>query len=196
MSKYYMHFTGKSMDPCSMDKEWGKEAEATWQCAGCNDPKPGVTSVDVRIQNKRPKGPLNIVFGWGVAVAQRSFLMRFGEERVAKYLSLGRVYGPDGNPFPDWVTFIGKHKLILRGSKHVTSRICPDCGRQGYFAMGKPYIYPNPPEDVELFESHLWGLVVPELLAESLGIGKPKGVWVQKLEVLDKPLDGLPPLIL
>jgi hypothetical protein len=196
MSKYYMHYSVKSMDPCSMDKEWGKEAKATWVCPSGNHPKPRVTTVDVRVQNKRIDGLLNILFGWGIGLARRSFLMQFGQDRVQRYLGLGKVYGPDGSVFEDWVTFIGKHKVILRGSKQAGYRVCPECGRNIYFAMGKPYLYPEPAEDVELFESHLWGLVFPEPLVESLGIGKPKGVWVERVPVLNEPLDGLPPLVL
>lgn len=190
----YIHYSSKTMDPCSLGRGAYEEAKATWLCTGCCSPKPSVKRVDVHIQEERPDGPLNIVNGCGVALARRSFLMRFGEERVAKHLGLGEVYRASGSIIPDWVTFIGRHMLFVRGSRNATSTICSECGQGLYFAMGRRYLCPQPADDVELFESHLWGLIVPEGIAEAIGIGEPESVWVERLEVLSAPLDGLPAL--
>jgi hypothetical protein len=59
--------------------------------------------------------------------------------------------------------------------------------------MGRKYLCPRPSEGVELFESHLWGLIVPGRIGETLGIDESESVWIEQLEVLDSPLDGLPP---
>jgi hypothetical protein len=195
MSDYYIHFKGKTMDPCSLDKGAYEEAKRTWLCTGCCDPKPCIHCLDAHIQDDKPEGPLNMVNGCGLALARRTFLMQFGWARIQEYLNLGDVYGPEGNLMDDWVTFIGKHKLFIRGSKSAQHRVCSECGRDLYFAMGKTYLYPEPATGIELFQSHLWGLVLPETIVKGLGIDKPKGVWVERLEVLSKPLDGLPALV-
>jgi len=195
MNTYYIHYTSKTMDPCSPEKSMYKEAKANWLCTGCCSPKPGVQKVDVCIQDEQPDGPLNIVSGCGVALGRRSFLTRFGEERVAQHLRLGEVRGPDDQLVPDWVTFIGRHLLFVRGSKDAQHRVCSDCGQNLYFGMGKRYLYPQPPKGVDLFQSHLWGLIVPGYIGEMLGIDESDGVWIEKLPVLDKPLDGLPAIV-
>lgn len=195
MNKNYIHFSSKTMDPCSLERGAYEEAKRTWLCSGCCSPKPGIQRVDVRIQEEKPDGPLNIVNGCGVALARRSLLMRFGEKRVSDHLNLGQVYGPDGNPLVDWATFIGKHVLFVRGNKNAQHRVCSECGQNLYFAMGKKYLYPQPPQDVELFQSHLWGLIAPESVAATLGIDESNGVWIERLEVLKEPLDGLPTLV-
>lgn len=194
MSTRYIHYSSKTMAPSSLDDACYEEAKATWLCTGCCSPRPGVERVNVRIQDEEPDGPLSIVNGCGVALARKSFLSRFGEERVRKYLALGEVRGPDDQLIPDWVSFIGRCGLFVRGSKNAQHRTCSECGQNLYFGMGKKYLYPRPPEDVELFQSQLWGLIVPEQIGETLGISESDGVWIEILPVLDAPLDGLPPL--
>lgn len=195
MSRYYIHFKGKTMNPTALEDPAYEAAKRTWLCPGCCHPKPNVRHLDAHIQEERPDGPLNLISGCGLAIARKSFLMQFGEERVRSKLYIGDVYGPDGGRLLDWVTFRGKHGLIVRGTEHAGYRVCPECGRNLYFAMGKSYLYPQPPEGVELFESDLWGLILPEPIVLDLGIGKPRGVSVERLEVLKEPKDGLPALL-
>ena len=57
--------------------------------------------------------------------------------------------------------------------------------------MGKKYLYPAPPEDVTLFESDKCGVVLPADLFESIGVGKWKKLSVDRLKVIDPPLDDL-----
>jgi hypothetical protein len=81
--------------------------------------------------------------------------------------------------------------------------------------MHPRYLYPQPPKDVEIFESDLSGLIVPERVATEAGIGgrirrfpdgevvewrdaelgvNPRRLLVEPLKVLPEPKDGLPPL--
>jgi hypothetical protein len=131
-------------------------------------------------------------------------------------LYLGDVFGPDGTRWDDWVTFRGKHGLIVRGStEHAGNRLCPECGRNCYFGMHPQYLYPQPPTDVEIFQSDLWGLILRPDIATEVGIGDKVGriqgvevldwpgvsvkgkrghLLVERLKVLPEPNDGLPPL--
>lgn len=191
---YYLHLQSKTMNPCSLEKRAYAEATGTWLCSGCARPKPGVDRVDAHIQDDEPEGPLNFVNGCGLPLARVSFLLTLGEERVKRDLNLGQVFGPNRSQMPDWATFRGRQRLIVRGSKHVSHRVCPDCGRDVYFAMGTRYLYPAPPRDVEIFESDLFGLILPESVATDLDIGEIRGVTRERLKVLQEPRDSLPAL--
>ena len=153
----YYHISPNTMDPCTMTKEAGAVAEQTWFCSGCNYPKPGYQALDAFIEDNKPSGgPLNMVNGWGLPLIRKDFLFSFGEDAIRKDLFLGKLYGPDGNLIEDWVTFRGRGKLIVRGSKRAGFRQCDKCGRNAYYAEGSRYLYPAPPKDVLLFESHLY----------------------------------------
>lgn len=213
---YYIHLQSPTMNPADLTAEARAVADRTWCCPGCNTPKPGIERLDAHLQNRRLQGPLNIVNGYGLALARWSFLLRLGEERVRRALHLGEVFRPDGTRWDDWVTFRGKHGLIVRGSgEHAGNRVCPECGRNCYFGMYPKYLYPQPPTDVEIFESHAWGLSLRPDIATEVGIGGRVGriqgievlewpgvsvkgkrghLLVERLPVLAEPKDGLPPL--
>lgn len=193
-SDYCIHLQSKTMNPCFLTKEAYIEATNTWLCTGCIRPKPEVTSVDARIEESAPEGPLNFVSGCGLPLVRMSVLSALGEERIKRDLYLGCVFGPDGSRLDDWATFRGKRRVIIRGSKHVSHRVCPDCGRDVYFAMGTRYLYPLPPIDVEIFESDLCGFVLPESVAAVTGMAQLAKVTRERLKVLCQPHDGLPPL--
>lgn len=183
------------MDGCDLTKEDDAEASRHWLCTGCNSPKPGTGAIDVRIRAVPGKETLNGVVGWGVPIASKAFLGAIGNELVQRDLFLGRVYGPDGKELAEWVTFRGKHRLFVRGSKNVSHRKCAECGRDVYFAMGKKYLYPSPPPDVSLFESHMCGLVLTEEVFSRVGIEKWRGFYTEKLSVADVPMDSLGELV-
>src|SRR5271157_4731643 len=191
----YIHLQSPTMTPGNMTDQASVEAQRTWLCTGCSHPKPGVEGVDAHLRNRSLTGTLNVVFGFGVSLARLSFLLRLGEHRVARDLYLGKVFGPDKSCLNDWVTFRGKRRLVVRGTEHVSHRVCPVCGSDVYFAMGSEYLYPQPATDVEIFESSLFGLILPENVANEVGIaGEMRGVTVERLTVLPEPKDGLPPL--
>jgi hypothetical protein len=56
--------------------------------------------------------------------------------------------------------------------------------------MGRRYLYPAPPREAEVLESDLGGLVVPVGLAPKLEHSRLRGIWVERLNVLDKALDN------
>jgi len=186
---YHLHAIG--LDACTMTEEGGQEALSTWLCSGCDYPKPGVASVDVHIEQRRPRyGPITFVYGFGVAVVSKVLLASLGEVVIFSSLYIGKVYGPDGGMLDDWVTCRGKHLITLRGSRHAQHRWCDNCGRLLYFAMGVPYLCPGPPEGACVWESHLNGLVVPSGTFERAFPVPPRRLGVAKLKVVGVPRDG------
>jgi hypothetical protein len=191
---YHLHSTG--IEPCSMTKDAYERARATWLCPGCAAPKPGTAAVDVHIQEKAPsEKPLSFANGCGVPLANREFLLSLGTDVVQRDLYLGKVFGPRGNVLDDWVTFRGRRRVIVRGSKNVSHRQCNVCARHVYFAMGSRYLFPPPGSDASIHESDLFGLVVTPELAARVTVNRWPKLGVEELKVVEKPKDALPELV-
>jgi hypothetical protein len=188
----FFHLISRTMHPCYETKEAHAEAMRTTLCPGCAFPRPGVTSVDVRLQERSPRDkPLNIMFASGVGLVHRELLDLIGEDLARRELYLGRVFGNRGNEVADWVTFRGRNRVIVRGSKDAEYRTCKRCGRNIYHATGKRYLYPAPPSEATIFESDLSGLVLPPDVYDRVATRKWRKLGVDKLPVLDQPTDGL-----
>jgi len=189
----YFHLHTSTMNPCSMEKSASKAAKNSWLCRGCNYPKPNTQAIDVTIQGlKEPDDPpLNFVYGFGIPLAHKDFLLSFGEDIVVRDLRLGRVFLSNGRPLDNWVTFQGRYRLIIRGTKNVSYRQCSECGRHVYFAMGPRYLYPAPPADAAMFESDLSGLIVSKELFERAVLHRWRKLVCERLPVLVVPKDGL-----
>lgn len=189
--KVYFHLHSKTMHPCSDTKKAYAEALQTWLCAGCARPKPDVQAVDVWLQNRAPRDkPLNFVFGSAVGLIHKDLLEAIGATIVEQDLYLGQVIGDCGR-LEDWATFRGRRGVIVRGSKDASFRTCPECGRNIYCASGKRYLYPTPPRDATIFESDLFGLVVPPDVYKRVSKRNWRMLAVDSLPVLAEPADGL-----
>ncbi len=183
------------MDPCFLEPEAYERAKCDWLCTACANPVPAAQSINVKIQEIMPASiPLNFIMGCGVGIAQTEFLIRLGQESVEMDLYLGRVFNPEGSVLKDWVTFRGRHRVIVRGEKNVGYRRCKDCGQSAYFAMGEHYLYPRPPYTASLFDAGDGGLVVTKDVFQRIRIDDWSLLIADRLPVLDKPKDGLPDL--
>jgi len=192
---YHLHSTGTS--PCTMTKDAYQHARATWLCTGCAAPKPETKSVDVKIQEPYPiESPLTFVSGCGIAIANWEFLKGLNEDILRRDLFLGKVIDPTGIVLRDWVTWRGRRRLIVRGTKNVSHRQCDICGRHVYFAMGRRYLFPRPPTDALIYESDLFGLVTTREVIASITLNRWPKLGLEKLQVLEKPKDSLPELVL
>lgn len=169
-----------------------ENARRSWLCSGCAYPRPEFKEIDVTIQDATPKGALTFVNGCGVPIAQKAFLFSLGAENIRRDFHIGRVYGRNNDLLPDWLTYRGRNRLIVRGSTNVSFRKCSECGRSVYFAMGGRYLCPEPDNGDRLYESDLLGLIVPEHFRACLESMEWPGISCDKLSVLEKPKDGLP----
>jgi hypothetical protein len=52
-------------------------------------------------------------------------------------------------------------------------------------------LFPAPPSDATIFETHPGGLLVPEDIYQRVALKKWRMVGIEKLPVLEEPLDGL-----
>ena len=191
MSTPFIHLYPATIEPCSMVKTVYAEARQSWLCTGCSYPRPDVREIDVTIQDAVPRGSMNFVNGCGVPLARKDLLLSLGQEVIARDLYIGRVFGKSGDILPDWITYRGRNRLVVRGTRNVTFRRCADCGRPVYFAMGNRYLCPPPVED-SLYESDLTGLIVPASLIERVPVAQWPGISEDELPVIESPKDGLP----
>lgn len=191
MTAFY-HVQSATMNPCALTKDAFARAQGSWLCPGCGAPKPGVAAVDTQLDSEPANGsPLNFVNGTGVPLAKKSFLFRLGLDVLRRQLYLGKVIGASGTPLSDWVSFRGRQRVIIRGSRNVAHRTCDVCGRHVYFAMGKRYLYPAPPSDSTVLESDLFGLVLSKDLLSKLALDEWNELTVDELPVLANPLDSI-----
>lgn len=124
-------------------------------------------------------------------MVRRELLQAFPSEIVGRDLFLGKVIGDGHTELEEWLTFQGRHRLIVRGRLDPGARICEECGRQLYSAGGRPYLFPAPPPGADVFESDLRGLIVTESLFQQIDLTPWKKLRKEKLPVLEAPLDGL-----
>jgi hypothetical protein len=185
-----------TMDPCSLEKSAYARAASTWLCTGCCVPKPDVCHVDVSLQEPPMDEPINIVQGCGLTLVYRPFLEKLPTDAVSRDLYLGRVFASDGMESEEWVTVRSRRRLIVRGSKHAGVRKCDQCGRDVYFAMGEKYLYPEPPNDVAIFESSGGGgLIVANELFTALDLSNWPKLDIETLPVVVEPKDGFGELL-
>lgn len=183
------HLQAATLDPCSLTREAYERARETWLCSGCGAPRPGVTSVDVRLQELPRKDLLTFVSGCGVPIARRHLLQELAGEALETDLWLGRVLGADDEEQTEWVTFRGRHPLIVRGSRNVSHRVCGECGRNVYFAMGSRYLCPPPPGGIKVFETDLLGLAV---FGQVITRRPWPSIALETLPIREHAADGLP----
>jgi hypothetical protein len=149
-------------------------------------------SISTQIQESSPPDPpLNFIHGCSLPIAHQQLITQLGEDFVRENFFLGRLYGPNDEIIDHWTTFKGKRALIIRGSDDVSHRVCTVCGRHVYFATGMQYLYPAPQLGVEVFESHLFGLVLTAPVFERLDLSIWRHLSVEELPVLKKPRDSL-----
>jgi hypothetical protein len=188
----FFHLRTKTMHPCYETKNSHAESVRNILCPGCAHPKPDVTAVNVCLQERSPRDkPLNFLFGPGIGLIHRELIDLIGEDIVRRDLYLGRVTDCDDKLVADWMTFRGRQGIIVRGSKEAECRACKRCGRNLYYAAGRRYLYPAPSPDATIFESHLFGLVVPASVHERVATKRWRMLGVDKLPVVDEPVDGL-----
>jgi len=188
----YVAMITRTKTPCFLTKEASEIADRTWRCTGCAAPKPDVKSIDAHLESKPRDKPLNFAYGDAVTVIYLPFLQKFPQALVDRDLYVGRVYGPKGKLIPDWATIHGRKRLIIRGTDDAGVRRCDECGRDVYFSLDGLFLYPQPPDDVAIFEvAGGAGLIVREELFNTIDIGKWHTLRILRLPVIDPPPDGL-----
>jgi len=188
---------GPGSDVLSMENPWYWQARERWICSGCSTVKPGTGAVDIPIQEKRIiDRPLSFIGATGLGVALTSFLVELGWEDSKQSLYIGKLLRDDNKTtFEDWVCFHGRNRLLIRGEKNAHFRLCKSCDRFTYSALTYSYLYPSPPEGIDIFDADVGQLVVTERIVNRINVANWPDLAIIELPVLDKPLDGFDELV-
>lgn len=175
-----------------MTKNCDRLGRESWLCIECGMVKPEITVVDVTLVDEPVDCPLNFIKGNALGVMHRDFLSLLNAESASRNLFLGQIFRVDGGTYDAWVSFHGHQRIIVRGTKHITYRMCPACGQIAYFALGPKYLCPQPQDDVEIFDNECGQLVVTRAVYERIRVTEWEKLLVKKLPVFEKPKDSLP----
>ncbi len=159
---------------CYPDPSWLKEFKAKHVCPACKEIYPDVrkSALDVWLEEPPDVSAVNAVEPPGINIARCDFLNLFSAE-VTKYLKLGRIFTGDGTLVEEFVTFVGRRRLPIRGSeKSYFYGICHLCGGFNYLPAYPWYVMRACLFDQPLYES--WGedgLVVTQALRDRVEKG-------------------------
>ncbi len=187
----FYQLSSKSPNPETPDKAWYAEAQRTFLCKGCSSARVTGQPLDVVLQTKPDRSALNFVHGVCVVIATKALLQALFPEGPQESLRLGKVFGPDRKAVASFVTIMNRERILVRGNERSTFRVCPDCQRVWYSAIGKRYILKRDIGNANVYEPQYGGLVVSEEIAQRVIGGKWRNLVIRKLELRDEAIDGL-----
>lgn len=186
----YIHFQAATMEPCTTSRDVMEAA--SWVCSGCRMPRDNAKDISVIIDRESLRAQfLTFVSALAVGLINEDFLASFDLHARSSDLLLDPVFDLNGQRVEGWKAFRGKERVIVRGSKNVTCRVCHDCGRNVYFAMGHRYLSPAPSSGRRIMGSDLFGLIVPLEDYQHFSRKEWPGVTIDSLKVRETASDGL-----
>jgi len=187
----FYQLSSKSSNPETPDKTWFAEAQSSILCKGCSSARSVVKPVDVVLQTKPDKSALNFVHGVHIHIASVQLLETLFPDGPSEVLRLGKVLGPRREEASEHRTIMASNHILVRGDERSSFRVCPDCGRVWYSAIGKRYILKRNLLKGDVFETQSGNLIVTEQIANRVADKSWRNLVVNKLEVRDAPVDGL-----
>jgi hypothetical protein len=194
MEYFYIH--SGSLDACTVDSDRFDYTPFAL-CSQCQSASTLSGPVELHLQNTRfSRSPIKCVQQLAdVGVISREFTDAMPSTAVSQCLILGTVYGGNGNRTDRWHSFHSPFSITVRGTKHVTFRTCPECGRHLYFAVGDRHLCPAPPKEIPIFHAGYGTLVVNSDVFNTIN-GFVKGkLYATALTVCESPRDGGPMVI-
>lgn len=189
MELYRVH-TKECADP---QRQWLEHLVAGGMCPSCYalNQTQYEGGIDIMVESA-PRGvAINTVHPPGIGFAREDFLALFGPA-VSEHLLLGRVFDRRQRRIPGLVSFVGRHRLLIRGGPTSTRTNCSRCGRRLYFPVGEKYVLKDSLRNSQLYGSWpLGGLVITASLRNRILPGRWKGILISELKVLDQPLDEI-----
>lgn len=187
------HVYSASPSGCTVEPQELARLEKFAICSSCHGPRGYHNPIHVRIEQKKGvHKPLDTAVNRFPGLILRSLLETFDRSAVEQDLYLGNVFGPDNELLEQWATYHGRRRLIVRGTQDVACRVCEVCQQTLYYASGKRHLFPTPPEDTQIFESDLAGLIFREDAFRKLDFRAwRRKVYIDELPIADESLDGL-----
>jgi hypothetical protein len=185
----YYHIYPASKSPCSLSTSTDSML-LDWKCRTCGDPKPTVQHVNIRIAENKPHAKiLNFIQG-GTIIINKGILRPIPENIISRDLYLGNLIMEDGLVNNEWATLRGRKKLIVRGTNDVACRICEECKQVFYYSSDSRYLYPAPDDNIDIYESDNYGIIVNEYIYNNI---HPLlvGVVVKQIQATTVSPDGM-----
>ena len=151
---------------------------------------------DIRLRAKAPMGshPLMGSFALSVGFFRRPFLEVVCDGDVDRHFHWAFALGQNGKPYRDWIIAVGRWRIVVRGTNRPTHRYCPVCGTLLYVSTSGYFLYPAPPQEVDVFDAGAGELVVTEPVMLRVCEQKWSKLSVTEVPVAETALDELGPL--
>lgn len=193
----YYYLSSPSMSSAESDKSWFEKFKADHPtCAGCSAHQDEWGAVDA-VVSYMPKGRH---FGGlradDIGFMSRDLLACFSDQEIARGLHVGRLLDTNGNELERYCTVRGKHSLTVRGDDQSEYRKCEVCGRDVYFPITRFYILPHSIARQEPIYEAASGFAVNEEIYKRISSKRWRGARIDPLPLRDKPIDGMPDLLI
>ena len=194
MKKEIFYLIGCKGDGCeSPDRE--EQSGHLWKCDHCCSPLDGTKQIDLEIDEPAKyiakQKPLTFSFNYRIKLVWEPFIRVIPQHILDRDLFFGDLIGPDKKRIEGWLTCRCRYGLFLRGTKDIALTVCKDCGYIRYWAHIKPYLYPTPPEDADIFQCGS-DLLFRDSVYQCLDMEQwKKKVYITKITVADAPRDGV-----
>ena len=103
----------------------------------------------------------------------------------------GRLFNSEGDELANWLTFINRQQVIVRGDKNVSYLKCDECETVSYFATGRQHVISHQVDNRKVMQSDLGGLLIEPTLYERICPKNLRAITKRKVIIVDEPFDGL-----
>jgi hypothetical protein len=188
----FLHLKPTTMEPCSLDWTDFESTKNSWFCRGCNWVYPNKLGIDVNTSIDCLKNRyLTFLNGTGLVLAHKGLLSLLPVDLVEQGFNLGNVRSRDGRSLDTWRSMNAINRIIVRGTKNVSFRVCEACGRNVYFAQGTPYVFQSQIEGKSIFGTDSYGILIDSKYVDCKLLAMLKGVDVETVDSRNDSLDGL-----
>ena len=151
----------------------------------------GDTVPDIKIQGRglSDDSDLNIVYGL-ICFGSRRFLDVVIQKELRHLFSFGRLLNETGLECPGVRTYTCKNVVTVRGGERSTFRVCNECGRILYSAIGKKYVLKSEIKDALVAEDQSGSLITAVNTGSILQMSW-KNVSIRGMPLKDEPVDRL-----
>ena len=199
MTKHYWHLNG--MDLCDLHEirpttAWIVSIGDKLFCPDCGCRRQVSEPINLEHNGVVPEFPLCTVKSYELDYIHRDLIAAIGINLFVKDFYMGNVLMQGGRVDTRYQTFVTKReKWIIRGrgTRSYYGK-CEVCRADKYFPKPVPgrYLIRGEISDASLMESSLAQLVVSKEIKEKIPQCLLTKLFVEKIEVLDRPLDGAP----
>lgn len=172
-----------------------------WRCRTCLsiETNKANQSISIEVAADQREYLEAAAFNWvfqclyGMSVI-RNQLLEYLTPESSSELMIGSVSMEGAGVLSDYFTIWHPSFIHLRGSRNTKRYACDECGQFSIIAAPERYVLKSDVADRSLYHVRSGELLIHETIAKRIprGEGLLKKLYLEPIEVLDEPLDGLP----